>query len=205
MDITFLGAGTVKLSGKSINILCDPTVDGVKMKAANRISVVTQSTLGLAGVEDAMVLDGPGEYEVGGAMIVGVGARRHIDTEGEAATMFSILIDGINVVVIGPIAANLTASQLERLGKVDVLVVHVGGHGLTLEPEEATKLVAKLEPAFVIPVHYDDGVTTYEMPQAKVDEFIKEMGVTPEPVARLKVVLKELPTETQVVVLNPVV
>lgn len=205
MDITFLGAGTVKLSGKSLNVLCDPTVDGPKFKPANRIAVVTQSTTGLTTVDDAMVLDGPGEYEVGGAMIMGVGARRHIDTDGQAATMFSILIDGINVVVTGPVAGNLSAGQLERLGKVDVLVVHVGGHGLTLEPEEASKLVAQLEPAYVIPVHYDDGVSTYEMPQAKVDEFIKEMGVTPEPVAKLKVILKELPTETQVVVLTPVV
>lgn len=204
MDITFLGNGTVKLSGKNINIVCDPTISTLTNKSLAKANVVTMSTEGVTSMADAMVLDVPGEYEIGGAMINGIGTRRHTDETGEMATMFAIKVDGINVVVTGPIAADLKADKIEPLGQVDVLIIPVGGHGLTLEPEEAAALVAKLEPAYVIPVHYDDGISKYDMPQAKVDLFLKEMGVNPEPQAKLKLNAKELPTETQVVVLTPV-
>ena len=204
MDITFLGSGTVKLSGKNINVICDPTAATVTSKSLAKANVVTLSTEGPSNSVDAMVLDVPGEYEVGGAMISGIGTRRHTDEAGETATIFAIEVDGINVVVTGPIAADLKSDKIESLGQVDVLIVPVGGHGLTLEPEEAAALVAKLEPAYVIPVHYDDGVSKYEVPQAKVELFLKEMGVNPEPQAKLKLNPKELPTETQVVVLTSV-
>ena len=203
MDITFLGSGTVKLSGKNINVICDPTAATVASKSLAKANVVTLSTDGLSSITDAMVLDVPGEYEVGGAMISGIGTRRHTDEAGERSTIFAIEVDGINVVVTGPIAADLKSDKIEPLGQVDVLIVPVGGHGLTLEPEEAAALVAKLEPAYVIPVHYDDGVSKYEVPQAKVELFLKEMGVNPEPQAKLKLNPKELPTETQVIVLTP--
>jgi len=203
MDITFLGSGTVKLSGKNINVICDPTSATSTSKSLAKANVVTWSTDQMSTIADAMVLDVPGEYEIGGAMITGVGTRRHTDEAGEMSTIFAIKVDGINVVVTGPIAADLKADKIEPLGQVDVLIIPVGGHGLTLEPEEAATLVTKLEPAYVIPVHYDDGVSKYEMPQAKVDLFLKEMGVNPEPQAKLKLNAKELPTETQVVVLTP--
>jgi hypothetical protein len=53
----------------------------------------------------------------------------------------------------------------------------------------------------VIPVHYDDGKTKYPVAQDGVDLFLKELGSTPEPVAKLKV-SGELPAETQVVLLS---
>ncbi len=149
-----------------------------------------------------MVIDGPGEYEVKGAMIRGVPARLHTDESGTRATVYSLQIDGVNVVVTGNIAGKLENKEVGSLGNVDVLVVPVGGHGLTLEPEEAAALVSQLEPGYVVPVHYGDGKTSYVMPQASVDEFLKEMGSNPEPEVKLKVNAKEAPPETQVVVLK---
>jgi len=87
---------------------------------------------------------------------------------------------------------------------VDVLIVPVGGNGLTLDAEGAAAVVAQLEPGYVVPVHYNDGVSKYPMPQDGVDKFLKEMGVNPEPENKLKVNSKEAPAETQVVVLTRV-
>ena len=95
MDITYLGGNTVKLSGKNLNVICDPAKNTVGNKSLAKANVVSWSTDGLAKLDDAMVLDLPGEYEVGGAMITGVAA-------GET-TMFSFNIDGVNVVVTGPV------------------------------------------------------------------------------------------------------
>ncbi len=139
-----------------------------------------------------MVLDLPGEYEVGGAMITGVGTRRYGDETGELDTIFSFNIDGVKVVVTGSIAGDLSAEKLEALGKVDALVIPVGDNDAD-QASAAAAVVAKLEPAYVVPVGYS------KTPEA----FLKELGVKPEPQPKLKLSAKELPAETQVVVLAP--
>jgi L-ascorbate metabolism protein UlaG (beta-lactamase superfamily) len=205
LDITYLGSGSVKLSGRSLNVVCDP-IPGANVKA----DVVTWSAAlkegegeVYAASEGALLIDGPGEYEVKGAMITGVPAQLHIDESGHRGAVYSIVIDGVNVVVTGNISGKLDASQVENLGSVDVLVVPVGGGGLTLDAEGAAAVVAQLEPGYVVPVHYDDG-TKYPVPQAGVELFLKEMGVSPEPESKLRINQKEAPAETQVVLLNRV-
>jgi L-ascorbate metabolism protein UlaG (beta-lactamase superfamily) len=150
----------------------------------------------------AMVIDGPGEYEVKGAMITGVPARLHINESGHRGASYSIVVEGVNVVVTGNIAGKLEEDQVEKLGQVDVLVVPVGGNGLTLDAEGAAAVVTQFEPSYVVPVHYDDGVTKYPVPQASVEVFLKEMGSKPEPESRLRITQKEPPAETQVVLLT---
>lgn len=206
MDITYLGAGSVKLAGRNINVVCDPSVSS-NVKA----DVVTWSATLPEGegevyreIPGATLIDGPGEYEVKGAMITGVPTRLHTDESGRRGTAYSIVVDGVNVVVVGNVAGKLDADEIENLGQVDVLVVPVGGGGLTLDAEGAAAVVAQLEPSYVVPVHYDDDVTTYAVPQAKVDLFLKEMGVNPEPESKLRVNPKEAPAETQVVLLTRV-
>ncbi len=204
MDITYLGAGSVKLSGKNITVVCDPYTQKAGLpKISAKADVVTLSSPeGHGELAGAMVLDGPGEYEVKGSMITGVPAQLHIDEDGNRCTVYSITVDGVNVVVAGNIAGKLDNKELDHLGNVDVLVVPVGGHGLTLDAEGAATVVAQLEPSYVVPVHFDDGVTKYEMPQAPVADFLKEMGVNPDPETKLKVNAKEAPEETQVVLLK---
>ena len=200
MDITYLGAGSVKLSGRNLNVISDPI-------AAGKAEVVTVSGPAAEGHDwphapGTMVVDGPGEYEIKGAMITGIPAQLNIDEAGHRGTAYSILIDGVNVVVAGNVSGKLDEDHVEALGQVDVLVVPVGGNGLTLDAEGAAAVVAQLEPGYVVPVHYDDGVTNYPVPQAGVEKFLKEMGVNPEPETKLRVNAKEVPTETQVVVLT---
>jgi L-ascorbate metabolism protein UlaG (beta-lactamase superfamily) len=202
LDITYLGAGSVKLSGRNLTVVCDPVKD---VKA----DVVTCSATLKEGEGEmfhapaaAMMIDGPGEYEVKGAMITGVPARLHIDESGHRGAAYSIVIEGVNVVVTGNISGKLDEDQIENLGQVDVLVVPVGGKGLTLDAEGAAAVVAQLEPGYVVPVHFDDGATTYPIPQDGVELFLKEMGVNPEPESKLRVSTKEAPTETQVVLLT---
>jgi L-ascorbate metabolism protein UlaG (beta-lactamase superfamily) len=204
LDITYLGAGSVRISGKNIDVVCDPQA-GAKVRA----DVVTWSHGDLGDGEafgtigEAMVIDGPGEYEVKASNITGVPARLHIDESGYRGTAYSVEVDGVNVVVTGNISGKFDEEQLENLGQVDVLVVPVGGGGLTLDAEGAAAVVTQLEPSYVVPVHYDDGVTQYPVPQAGVEVFLKEMGASPEPESKLRITQKEPPAETQVVLLTP--
>jgi L-ascorbate metabolism protein UlaG (beta-lactamase superfamily) len=200
MDITYLGAGSVKMAGRGLNVVCDPI--GQSKADVATISGPSDSEAGWTVPAGAMQIDLPGEYEIKGAMITGVPARLHIDEAGYRGTVYSIVIDGVNVVVTGNISGKLDEDQIENLGQVDVLIVPVGGGGLTLDAEGAAAVIGQLEPGYVIPVHYDDGVTNYPVPQAGLDKFLKEMGVSPEPESKLRVSSKETPEEMQVVVLN---
>jgi L-ascorbate metabolism protein UlaG (beta-lactamase superfamily) len=200
LDITYLGGGSVKLAGKQLSVLFDP-IEGVRAKSDVVIFTANQESK-IAGAEDVMVIDRPGEYEVKGAMITGVPAQLHIDEDGRRGSAFSVLIDGVNVVVVGNIASKIAADEVENLGQVDVLVVPVGGNGLTLDAEGAAAVVTQLEPSYVVPVHYDDGQTKYPVPQRKVEAFLNEMGASPEPEPKLRINQKEPPAETQVVLLS---
>jgi L-ascorbate metabolism protein UlaG (beta-lactamase superfamily) len=208
MDLTYLGAGAIKLSSKNLTVVCDPYSKdtGLPLITA-RAEVVTKSANERLGdvVGSPIVFDQPGEYEAKGVSIKGIPARLHIDEDGERGTVFGFDMEGTNVVVVGNIAGKLDDRQLERLGQADVLVVPVGGHGLTLDATGAAELVTQFEPSYVIPVHYDDGKTIYPVPQDGVEEFLKEMGSSGiEPISKLKINPKEMPTETQIVVLQRV-
>lgn len=203
MDITYLGCGGVRLVGKQVEVVCDPPV-GSKTKG----DVLTWSATGgeerFGTLESAMLIEAPGEYEVKGASIIGVPARLHIDENGNRGTVYAVEIDGVNVVVVGNIAGKLDEDEVESLGQVDVLVVPVGGGGLTLDAEGAAAVVTQLEPSYVMPVHYDDGVSKYPVPQASVELFLKEMGATPEPQSKFRLTSRDEEAETQVVLLTPV-
>ena len=205
MDISYLGAGCVKLSGKSLTVVCDPyeAASGLPAVSAKAELVTVSGPEGLGRVAGAQqVFDSPGEYEIKGVTVVGVPARLHIDEDGQRGTVFGFAMDGVGVVVTGNIAGKLDDREIERLGKIDVLVVPVGGHGLTLDAEGAAELVSQLEPSYVVPVHFDDGKTKYAVPQDGVGEFLKEMGASEvEPVGKLKINPREMPEETQIVVL----
>lgn len=206
MEITFLGMNCVRLTSKDLAVLCDPYP---KSSGLPEIKLSNDATLlSVAGsdvpAKPGMVIDSPGEYEVKGATITGVPARLHIDAPESPtkAAAYSVAIDGIRVGYFGNIAAELTGEQIEALGQIDVLVLPVGGHGLTLEPTEAASIISQLEPKLVIPTHYDDGSTKYEMPQDKLDVFLKEVGSSPEPQPKLRVTTKDLPLETTITVLQ---
>ena len=206
MEITFLGMNCVRLTGKDLALLCDPypkTAGLPDIKLANDATVLSLPGSELP-IKAGMVIDGPGEYEIKGATITGVAARLHID-EPEAfpkAAIYSIVIDGIRTAYIGNIAPELSNEQIEALGQVDVLVVPVGGHGLTLDATGAAGIISQLEPKYVVPTHYDDGGTKYEVPQDKLEVFLKEVGAKPEPQSKLRIVPRDLPLETTVVELT---
>ncbi len=200
MDITYLGAGSVRLAARGLSIVCDPAAG---TKVTGEVVTISSPDVKAATAGAKMVLETPGEFEIAGSLVVGIPTRLHVDEAGERGTAYTVTIEGVRVAVLGNIAPELTGEQLEAIGEVHVLVIPVGGHGLTLDAEAAAALVGQLEPRYVIPVHYDDGVTVYPIPQDKLDTFLSAVGMHSEPVAKLKVTEKDLPAETTVVVLEP--
>lgn len=67
--------------------------------------------------------------------------------------IFSFNIDGINVCHCGDLGHVLTGEQVREIGKVDVLLVPVGGR-FTINAADAVEVMKQLRPAVTVPMHY---------------------------------------------------
>ena len=202
MDIEYKGSNCVVISTKHTTIVVDPRLSLVGLKDYSGkydVELATQSEFAVRK-EDSLVIELPGEYEVGNLTIRGIAARRNIDTpeEGNKSTIYKVESNGISVGILGHIAGELSEVQLEALGMLDVLIVPVGNNGYTLDAHGAVHVVRQSDPKIVIPTHYADKELKYEVPQSELEEFLKEIGGSHETVSKLKLKTGTLPETLKV-------
>lgn len=157
----------------------------------------------IQGVSDEpKIVAGPGEYEIGGVLIIGVPTFH--DRERGAGrgknTVYVMEIDDVSVCHLGDLGHPLTAGQLEEIGDVDVLLLPVGGVS-TIDAPAAAEVVRQLEAKVVVPMHYQTPALAWTL--EPVDRFFKEMSVgqlTPQP--KLSVTKSSLPASTQIYCLS---
>jgi L-ascorbate metabolism protein UlaG (beta-lactamase superfamily) len=179
VEIIYRGKNCVEISTKKTKVLVDPNPNS---KASAPLVLTTDISEDIDRSElkqkDTFVVDSPGEYEINNIVINGVAAKRHIDDDKlDRSVMYRLTVDGVVVGVLGNIYGSLSELQIESIGIIDVLVIPVGGHGLTLDSVAAAKIIRDLEPKVVIPVHYDDGLTSYDIPQDTLEPLFKELGI----------------------------
>lgn len=182
MDLQFYGANCLTISTKQSRLVIDDTMVKHGAKAVTREGDVCLFTAPhpepVKGSK--MTIDIPGEYEANGISVHGMPVRAHIDEENErTGVMYKIVAGDIKLLVTGHIFPKLTDAKLEDIGMVDVLILPVGGHGYTLDPVGALHIIKQIEPKMVIPTHYDDGELSFEVPQLKLGEVLKEFGIEP--------------------------
>ncbi len=180
-EAEYKGANAIVFTTKKVRVVFDPNLSlaGAKnVSTKDSVEVITESRFAVNEPTPRLLFEGPGEYEVGDVAITGVPARRHIDTEadGKESTLYRITVGDVVGVVIGNIDGRLSDDQYEAIGVVDFVVIPVGGGGYTLDATSAATIVRQLSPKVVIPVHYKDETLTYEVPQADVQDFVKELG-----------------------------
>ena len=201
MEIQYYGANCVKITDNKNSVVIDDNLTSLGLKKVASSSDIILYTRSNPDNEEGFLINGPGEYEIADLSIKGIATKAHIDQE--MVTLYSINIDDYNIGVVGHIDANLSDDQLEELGIIDVLLIPVGGHGYTLDAEEAVSIIKKIEPKIVIPTHYADNSIKYEVPQAEIDEFLKALGVSdPEQRDSLTLKEKELNDNPKVIVLK---
>ena len=86
-------------------------------------------------------------------------------------TIHILEAEGLRVAHLGDLGHRLSAEQLAALGKVDVLLIPVGGH-YTIDAETAAEIVRDLRPGITVPMHYRGPGFGYEV-IGPVDKFIK--------------------------------
>jgi L-ascorbate metabolism protein UlaG (beta-lactamase superfamily) len=215
MEITWYGHSCFKLTERGFaTVVTDPYdhrevgYEPLKLKAD--IVTISHDTPGhnfISAVKgDAHVIDGPGEYEIGGVFVTGIQSNGHVKkSDGELRnTLFSFDFNGINVLHLGDLNRIPSQSEVEDFGPIQIALVPVGDGG-ALNANKAVEIISLLEPSIVIPMHYATSASgNTKMPLDPLSKFLKEMGLSnPEVVPSLKIPnVSALPEETKVVILD---
>lgn len=208
MQIIWNGLGSFTITAKpaqtEVTLVTNPfTSSDVKFKSV-QASLVVQTHEGKdAGNLSAISPEHPeegrktfviphaGEYEVQGIFVTGIHAPKK---DGTPHTIYRFDAEGMRIGFLGALDRALTATDVEALGPIDILIVPAGGKDV-LSASQAAEVVAQVEPRMVIASYVSDG------DYGSVDALKRELGCQTEEVAKLKIVRTGLPEEDMKLVL----
>ncbi len=190
MEIKYFSNKTIVIKSKKEAVLIDPQkkdLDNPKMNS--RIVVYTSTNFDYWEPENGerVVIRGPGEYEVGGVEIEGYKGG------GEGNSIYSVLVDGVMVGVLGDIKEMLTDKKIERVNAIDVMIVSIGGDN-KITFKSMVDLAKRWGVNYLVPINYTD-----EDLKHFLDETDNEGK---ESVESLKVDKDNLPDGLEIVVLK---
>jgi L-ascorbate metabolism protein UlaG (beta-lactamase superfamily) len=209
MEIVWYGHSCFRLKPRGVAVVTDPCGKEVGYNVPRlRADIVTVShkhadhnNCGLVQ-GDPKVIEGPGEYEIKGVFVTGIGTpmKKVKAPERPKNTIYLFDFDGLTICHLGCVDHVPSQTQLQALSDIDVLLIPVGALN-TINANQAAEVIGLLEPKIVIPMHYKT-----KMVKAKLEpvaKFLNEMGL-PESSPRdsLEIDKGSLPSETQVIVLN---
>lgn len=201
MTLSWYGLSSFKISsvGDKVTLISDPFSKDSGLtppRGAADIVVISKDTEDYNNVDgitgNPLVIRNPGEFDVKGVHIIGVGDESGI-------TIYHIEMDGIKIGFLGALnTRELTEAQIDALGNIDVLLVPVGGKEKVCNWEWASHIVQQVEPRFVVPMFYaQSGLKdTLETP----DKFLKELGGQAREEDKLTLKPKDLAVETTQVI-----
>ena len=184
MVISWYGQACFRLQSGQKTIAIDPFDKKIGLKPPSfsaDLVLVTHSHYDHSNVGaingDPFVIDGPGEYEHQGIRVKGIESY-HDNKKGKERglnTIYLIQHEGLRIVHTGDLGqTELSESQLESIGFVDVLLIPVGGF-FTINGKEAGSLVKTIQPRIAVPMHYKVPSLVVEELEG-VDSFLEAMN-----------------------------
>lgn len=176
-EIQYFGRACVRVRGKEGIVIYDPqprrTANDAARLSGHVVTLSTRDTNRADAVsvkpqkERVFVVDGPGEYEVSGIMIHGT--RTYRDNNGKEGrnynTVYVVHLDDLAFCHLGELGHDLSRTQIEDLGEVDVLFVPAYS---SLPPAKLAEIAAAIEPRAIIPL--------YDTPD-QLDKLAHEFGL----------------------------
>lgn len=211
MEIEFFGANCFRVKTKKTTLIFDDNLEALGAKPVTKDSdalFYSQQSLKTdkAASKARLVIESPGEFEVGDISVKAVQTRAHMDEEGaHTTTVYQCMFNNKTVTILGHVHPDMRDDVLELAGGTDVLIVPVGGNGYTLDPVGAVSVVKKIEPSVVIASQYEESGLKFEVPATPLAEFHKVSGLTatePADVYKVDKPDAELAASTHVIVLN---
>lgn len=187
MELQFFGGNCFLLEINKNKFAIDPLPGEYSTK--NKFNTKNVSCVLSTGIyrvenesdEEAFQINTPGEYEINGAIVKGIQTSSLLDVHdaekaGGSNVILTVHANDIGLCVLGNPALPLTESLLEEIGTVDILILPVGGGGLTVSPEQAAGVVKQIEPKICIPSHFSSTTISYPSPQDDLKKFFEAMG-----------------------------
>lgn len=148
------------------------------------------------------VFDRAGAFKTGSVAITGFDTF-HDNSRGAQRgrnTVFVLESDGVRVCHCGDLGHVLTAQQVSAIGKIDVLLVPVGGT-FTVDAAAAHEVAAQLAARVTIPMHYKTEKLGFDI--AGIDNFVRDRAnVKRVGAAEVAVSADKLPPEPEIWVLE---
>lgn len=206
MEIQYYGGNCVRINTKKASVIVDDNLKDLGLKSITKPDeiVLFTSKISHSVKNQKIIIDSPGEYEVSAVSIQAIPARANTDADGEqSCTLFKIIVGDISVVVTGHIFPELDDSQLEAIGKTDILIIPVGGSGYTMDGIGALNIIKEINPKIIIPTHYADKSIKYPVPQSELADVLKELSMeTHETTPKLKIKSGEIGEVMRLIVLE---
>jgi L-ascorbate metabolism protein UlaG (beta-lactamase superfamily) len=164
----------------------------------NRVDAVAGSPIVLRGLGEE-----PIERTIKDVKIYSVDSF-HDDTQGSQRgenAIFVFEFDGIRVAHLGDLGHTLTEAQVEKIGRIDVLMIPIGGR-YTIFGDQADRVIEQLEPKMIVfPMHFKTAAAQF-LPYSG-DDFVQgKSHVKKTDGNTFTLDLKNPPQELQFVVLN---
>lgn len=216
MHIYWLGQGCFKLQSGETTVVIDPYPKDIGLKPPRtKADIVVMSDPSSNGIEsvsgDYFLIKGPGEYEVKGIFVYGIGLdsvseKTEIqsdkkDSQKNIVTIYRIEAEDMSVAHLDKLNKSLNNRELEKLENVDILMVPVGG-GDVLDAKRAVEIINQVEPRIVIPMQYK--LPGLKLKLDPVDNFLKVMHESKiKPVNKYIIKKKDLPqNRTEIIILE---
>ena len=197
MLITYHGHSEFYLEGASgFALLTDPyddhvgypmgeyRCDAVTVTHGHGDHNFTQKALGAPAI-----IDSAGEWYPAPEVKVTAIPSVHDDAGGTKRgknLIMKIEMEGLTIAHLGDQGVALTPEQLKALGKIDILMLPIGGF-FTIDAQTAYEIVKAVKPRVTIPMHYKTSVNA-GWPIADEKEFLRLMGqpgLAPLPLLRV--------------------
>lgn len=207
MQITWLGHACFLIETLSKTIITDPFSEEVGYTIYNKevdFATISHDHYDHNAVHTLKgkpkIINNLQEYHIDGISFKGISSYH--DKEKGAQRGFNIIhkisAEGINVAHLGDLGHLLDKEHVEALGKVNILLVPVGGI-FTIDAQEALRIVDQLQPSITIPMHYKTPHLSFQL--APVEDFISHCEiVTKKPY--LKVDKADLELDKKVILLD---
>lgn len=133
----------------------------------------------------------------------------HDDSQGSARgknAVFVFDVEGLRLAHFGDLGHKLNDDQVKQIGKVDVVMIPVGGY-YTIDGKGAAEVVGQLKPKIAIPMHYKTPNVSPSLANvlATADGFTTALGASAKVTQASQTITissLKLPTELTVIVMS---
>jgi L-ascorbate metabolism protein UlaG (beta-lactamase superfamily) len=216
MKITWYGHAAFKVTTEAgTRIILDPYESGAFDGALSYGKIADEADIVITSHDHAdhndtkdikgsfTLIKQPGDYTVKDAKIKTI-PTYHDPSQGKERgnNLISLIeVDGLKLAHMGDLGHELESDTLKTLGKVDILLLPVGGF-FTIDPAQAARITNALTPTFTLPMHYKTDKCAF--PIAPVEDFTKSFkSVRTIKGSELEIKKADLPANAEIILLQP--